>query len=839
MNHTGVATLTAERWRRMESIFHRAIEVEESARTDFVVQCCAGDSALQAEVEQLLCAFHEAREATSPLAPHRTARRAFGEYSIDRELGAGGMGTVYLAHRADGQFEQQVALKVVSAHLRSQFFAERFRTERQILAQLNHPNITRLLDGGVSADGDLYLVMEYVDGFPIHQFCDARRLTVADRIRLLLPVCSAVEYAHRNLIVHRDLKPGNIFVTGEGIPKLLDFGTAKLLETDATDSTTTRFGMMTPRYASPEQLRGEPITTATDVYSLGVLLYELVSGAWPFGDPQSPITGLERAIKDIEPARPSSVITDEAARLRSESKSKLARLLEGDLSSVLKKAIDVDPRRRYFSVEHFSEDLQRYLQGEPVLARRQTLFYRSARFAQRNGWRLAAGVVVSAGLAFTALSALQQYGRNQQRMIQVRELSESYLTDVLSEVAKLPGSMKARLLIVDRARRNLDRLLADAPRDSDLRHALAGAYLQLGDIQGRPFTVSIGDTAGALASYRKAEALAADAGPKDWDLLAILVRARRTIAQIEIRGNEYPQAMALLQSALPPARRLATEAPREFKIDGSPAAAAYVETNGMLGNAMLSSANAEYTSTAFERALAQFRRTVAMAEELQAAHPGMADLAAKYSQFVGFALEGLGDLTGDRKYFGESAIAHRRTVEGLCKTPDSQPAPQWRRTCGEAWGELSWALHNAGDGEQAIPAAGEALTRMEELAKEEPTSAEAQQDLTIAYMHMGAAENAAARYREAIGHLRTAESRMPPVVQIPPNDTMGAAELYLSIYRELSKALEQMHDTAGAAKVLEEALAAGEGRSSVAPWEIRDLHRRLDLLLGAGHSATP
>ena len=661
MNAKRAATLTEERWRKMESVFHAALEVEESRRPGFILRECDGNRELAAEIEPLLLAYQQApRFSLAASPPARQEPAIFGEYCIEREIGQGGMGTVYLAHRADGQFEQQVALKVVSAHLRSQFFDERFRTERQILAQLNHPNITRLLDGGVSEAGDPYLVMEHVDGLPIHQYSDQRRLAVPDRIRLLLPVCSAVEHAHRNLIVHRDLKPGNIFVTAEGVPKLLDFGTAKLLLTGAADSSTTRFGMMTPRYASPEQLRGEPITTVADVFSLGVLLYELVTGAWPFGDPASPVAGLERAVKEMEPARPSAVITEKAARLRSESKTKLRRLVEGDLGSILNKVIAADPRRRYSSVGHFSEDLQRYLRGAPVLARRQTPFYRGLRFVQRNRWRLAAGLVVTAGLAFTAFSALRQYGQNQQRMVQVRELSESYLTDVLSEVGKLPGSMKARLLIVDRARKNLDRLLADAPRDSDLRHALAGAYLQLGDIQGRPFTVSVGDTAGALASYRKAEALAADAGPRDWDLLAILVRARRTIAQIEIRGGEYPQAMALLQSALPPARRLATEAPREVKIDGSPAAAVYVETNGMLGNAMLTSANAEYTFAAFERALAQFRRTVAMAQELQVAHPGMPDLAGKYSQFVGFALEGLGDLTGDGKYFGESAIAHRR-----------------------------------------------------------------------------------------------------------------------------------------------------------------------------------
>src|SRR5579871_20393 len=425
MNADSPSPLTAEHWRRMESIFHAALEIDEQARPDFIDRNCDGDSVLRDQVEQLLLAFQQSRAYTTPpSAMQRPQRAAFGEYRIDRELGQGGMGTVYLAHRADGQFEQQVALKVVSAHLRSQFFEERFRTERQILAQLNHPNITRLLDGGVSADGDPYLVMEYVDGLPIHQYCDARRLPVADRIRLLLPICAAVEYAHRNLVVHRDLKPGNIFITREGVPKLLDFGTAKLLQTEGTDHTN-RYGMMTPRYASPEQLRGEPITTAADVFSLGVLLYELAAGAWPFGDPASPITGLERAAKEMEPARPSSVITEEAAHLRSESKTKLRRSLEGDLSSILNKAIASDPRRRYTSVEHFSADLQRYLRGEPVLARRQTMFYRGLRFAQRNRWRLAAGLVVTAGLAFTAFSALRQYGQNQQRMVQVRELSES------------------------------------------------------------------------------------------------------------------------------------------------------------------------------------------------------------------------------------------------------------------------------------------------------------------------------------------------------------------------------------------------------------------------------
>src|SRR5579864_3445746 len=221
MNAKSVATLTAERWQKMESIFHAALELKESRRPDFILRECDGNRELAAEILQLLVAFQQAPQfhvAASP--PARPQRAVFGDYSIEREIGQGGMGTVYLAHRADGQYEQQVALKVVSAHLRSQFFEQRFRTERQILAQLNHPNITRLLDGGVSADGDPYLVMEYVDGRPINRYCDSARLPISDRIRLFLQVCSAVEYAHRNLIVHRDLKPGNIFVTVDGVPKL-------------------------------------------------------------------------------------------------------------------------------------------------------------------------------------------------------------------------------------------------------------------------------------------------------------------------------------------------------------------------------------------------------------------------------------------------------------------------------------------------------------------------------------------------------------------------------------------------------------------------------------------
>jgi serine/threonine protein kinase len=832
-----VAPLTSERWRRIESIFHAAIGTPAKDRPDFIRKSCDGDEGLFTELQRMLAAFDgEQQSPTANADAPETTRTgdSLGEYRIDRELGHGGMGTVYLAHRADGQFEQQVAMKVVSPHLRSQFFTERFRTERQILAQLNHPNITRLLDGGIGADGDPYLVMEYVDGFPINRYCDSARLAIPDRIRLFLQVCSAVEYAHRNLIVHRDLKPGNIFVTGEGVPKLLDFGTAKLLMLAGEDATATRFGMMTPRYASPEQLRGEAVTTVTDVYSLGVMLYELLTGAWPFGDPDSLVAGIERAVREVEPARPGSVVTEETAGLRSESKAKLARLLDGDLRSVINMAIEAEPLQRYSSVEQFSEDLRRWLRGQPVLARPQTWLYRGARFAGRNRWRLTAGVLVSAGLGFLAFSALEQHGLNERHMMQVRDLSQSYLTDILNEVGKLPGSVNARLLIVDRARRSLDQLLPDAPRDPDLRRELASAYLKLADIQDKPYSVSLGDAAGALVSYRKAESLTALSDGNDWGSLATLVRARRMICEIEARSGHYPQAVALLQSAIEPARRLWKEAPPGFRVDGRPASELWVEINLTLGYTLLKEAESTNRIENFHPALAQLRRAVALAEEVEKTNPAVHHLVGSTSQYAGFALEGLGNLTGDVKYFQEAVIAHRRTADIGCDVSKQEPNPQTLRNCADALSELSWAFRNAGEGDAAVKAARDALAIMEPILKAEPNSVEAQQDVAEAYFHLGAAENTAGRFRKAIDDFRTAESRIRPPGQIQPNDLLETFKLFMDIRRELAKSLVGIGDARSAANALQEVIAAADGRPTVHSPDLERLRMQLEEVRAGG-----
>jgi len=823
----GVTALTPERWQRVEFIFHAALETPEPARAEFLRKSCGGDAGLLEELSNLLFAFKEEKRFQQPAGANQANGRlgeTVGGYKLEAELGQGGMGTVYLAHRADGEFEQQVALKVVSSHLRTRFFTERFRAERQILADLNHPNITRLLDGGVDVTGDPYLVMEYVDGQAINRYCDQRFLAIPDRIRLFLQACSAVEYAHRKLVVHRDLKPGNVLVTSDGALKLLDFGTAKLLLTALAESETTRFGAMTPRYASPEQLRGEPVSTSMDIYALGVMLYELVAGAWPFGDPNSPIAGLERAVRDVDAAPLGSLITDESARLRSTPKAKLARILEGDLRSVIAKAIESDPRRRYSSVEQLSEDLRRYLAGQPVLAHQQTWAYRGARFVQRHRWRLVLGAVLSAGMGLSAITALQQYGRGQRRLVQVRDLSQSYLTDILREVQKLPGSMKASLLIVDRARKNLDQLAPEAPHDPELRRALATAYLELADIQGKPFTVSIGNTQGALESYGKAETIAAQSAPNDWEMLAVLVQARIMTAVIETREGNFAEARSLLNSTLDPARRLWKDAPGDFHVNGKPAAALYAEANLRLGHVML---NAADTVPELQETLAQIRRTIAIAEEIQAAHPGMDDVAGVASQYAGFTMEGLGLRTGNRAYFEQSVAAHQRSADSACQAFQNEPSQQAQRKCGDALGELSWAMHQAGEGEPAVQAASQSIAMMEPVAKAEPDSVEAQQDLIDAYFHLGAAESVAGKLGAAMSQLRKAESMMlGRLRKAAPNDALQTSKLYSDIQRELGDTLLRTHDFDAAAGAFEESIAAFPD-SAKPSWLFRDLEGRL------------
>ncbi len=395
---------------KIEFLFHQALLLPpEVQRVAWLEAHCGGDKDLLSEVVSLLDAHAKMTRSASISACREPEipNSQFGSYRADQLIGHGGMSAVYRGHRADGQFEQTVALKVMAPYLAGSEFLRRFETERQLLATLNHNNITRLIDGGVSSAGDPYLITEYVQGQTIDRYCDERRMSVPARLRIFLQVARAVDYAHRNLIVHRDLKPGNIMVDEEGTVKLLDFGTASLLAAKG-DITLTRLHMLTPRYASPEQLRGERVGIASDVFSLGVVLYEMLAGAWPFGDPASVLTELNRATSDVQ-ARPlAAVVTDEVAEKRSVTKEHLRRGLAGDLSAIVMKALESDPARRYESASQFAADVEGFLDGHPVSARPQTALYRARKFVRRRWLSVGAAAVFVGGLLAATTVAIYQ-----------------------------------------------------------------------------------------------------------------------------------------------------------------------------------------------------------------------------------------------------------------------------------------------------------------------------------------------------------------------------------------------------------------------------------------------
>jgi serine/threonine-protein kinase len=431
--------MTADRWSRIEALFEEAADLASSERAAFLAEACAGDEALREEVEALLAADADADTylgrlnadfvgpaLESALAQHDAlVGAAVGPYHVLRPLGHGGMGSVYVAERTDGSFAQTVALKLVRAGLAPTLTA-RFRAERQILARLEHPHIARLIDGGVAADGRPWLAMEYVEGEPITAYCDRKRLSVNERLALFEQVCEAVAYAHRNLVVHRDLKPSNILVTPEGEVKLLDFGIAKLMEEETpftVAETRTGVRVMTPEYAAPEQVRGESVSTATDVYALGVLLYELLTGRRPYRLSTQVRHEIERAILEDEPTRPSTAVAeplpeeqrattpDTLSQARRADTATLRRRLAGDLDQIVLTALRKEPGRRYGSADAFADDVRRHLDGLPVKAQPDTVGYRARKFVRRHRGGVAAAALVVLALTVGLGAALWQADR--------------------------------------------------------------------------------------------------------------------------------------------------------------------------------------------------------------------------------------------------------------------------------------------------------------------------------------------------------------------------------------------------------------------------------------------
>jgi eukaryotic-like serine/threonine-protein kinase len=499
--------MTPGRWSEVKNVLSGVLDADIAERPKILDRLCAGDSELRTTVESLLAMESKADQFDTAVLPGSAlwadppekAPTQIGPYTILNEIGRGGMGVVYLADRADGEYRKRVAIKLITYARRGTKpeqanLDQRFRRERQILAQLEHPGIARLLDGGATSTGQPYFVMEYVEGPPLLAWCDEQRLAIEARLKLFLSVCDAVAYAHQKLIVHRDLKPGNILVTAEGDPKLLDFGLARVLDSD-TDTELTQAGPMpmTVAYASPEQIRGERQTVASDVYSLGVILYELLTGHRPYQLANASFTEIVRVTCEQEPIPPSQV----------------NHRMKGDLETILLKALAKDSRLRYATVDEFGADLRRHLDGQPILARPATFSYRAGKFLRRHRVAVPAAAVAGALiLSFAGLSWFEAR-RAQRRFNDVEKLAHSVMFEFHDAIARLPGSTAARELLVRRALEYLEDLSHEAAGDPRLAREIALGYGRIAEVQGNLGNANLGNVAATLESYRKAEEILA------------------------------------------------------------------------------------------------------------------------------------------------------------------------------------------------------------------------------------------------------------------------------------------------------------------------------------------
>jgi tetratricopeptide (TPR) repeat protein len=504
-------------WDDAERVFADAIELEPPDRVAFLDRRCAGRPDLRTEVESLIAAHESARgfldgdslEAVAETSSSQPfAGRTIGNFRLVEKIGEGGMGIVFRAERADGEFIHHVAVKLIDAPVRGADALRAFRAERQILASLQHPHIVTLLDGGVTDDGQAYLVMERIDGVPITTYCAERRLPLEDRLRLFAGVCAAVQHAHGHAIVHRDLKPANILVTADGVAKVLDFGVAKLLDEPASrdGAPTVALRPLTPNYASPEQVRGLAVTIASDIYALGVLLYELLAGVRPYETADKTLDQILAIVVEATPQRPS------AAAMRAEGSLPYGpSRLRGDLDAIVLKAMSKEPERRYASAREVSDDIARHLQGQAVIAREPSLAYVARTVVRRHRATLAATVIAVCALVGALGVSLWQMrmarlerDRATARFNDVRQLAGALIFTIHDQVRPLPGSTPVRRTIVAEALTYLERLGRDPRMDDNLRLELARAYHRIGSVQGLPSEANLGDREGAVASLRKA-----------------------------------------------------------------------------------------------------------------------------------------------------------------------------------------------------------------------------------------------------------------------------------------------------------------------------------------------
>jgi len=833
-----------QNWDEIEGIFLEAADLPPDMQRAYLDKVCGHNPEVRHCVERMLHADTEGGSAIALAVQNAAAEMLLkddgilptqlGPYRILELIGHGGMGTVYLAERADDHFKKLVAIKVVKAGMDSSEVLDRFRHERQILAGLEHPYIARLIDGGTTADGRPFFVMERVEGQAIDAYCRDHKLDVTSILRLFLRVCEGISYAHRALVVHRDLKPGNILVDRDGVPKLLDFGVAKLLRSDgvgAATMTSLGAGPLTPEYASPEQVRGLPITTATDVYALGAILFELLTGKRAQKIDTLTPREIDRVVCETEPPL-ASVVCRETGR---------SARLASDLDNIIAMAMRKESARRYSSVEQFAGDISRYLAGRPVIARADSLPYRTGKFLRRNRLAISAATIVVVSLVSgiavaiqqarraeaarqvadvqrqaaeaerqiadqertraesSAKSANQERDRSKRRLAQMVDLANRSLYDVHSAIEPLPGAIEARRKIVATTLDFLRRLAADAGGDDELRLVLSEAYVKVGDVQGYPLRPNLGDVQGALASYKNALALLQGLLAKDRDNLEYrLLRLQAEDGRLAVLAWKDKQRPVIeaLGNLLPEARRIALRCPRDQRC--------------LMAEVRIESALMEHLAGFDTQAsLDHATRVVDLLEHaVRILPPGdelQSELADAYSQKA----KALNTRIRQR----EAMEAYRRAIEIREALLRSTPNNVLLRrslmiTYGNMGGNLGSPLYpNLGDTAGAEAAYGKALAIARELAAADPNNKLALSDLANALRLYATLDLPKEKYPQSLEKLQEAESIFKRLLADDPG-SLSKLTWLMSTQTYAGRRLQELGDTEKAVAYYRESLRA-------------------------------
>lgn len=796
-----IETLGMDRpdWERVKELFAEAGDLAPGERAAFLSNACGSDAGLRSEVESLLAEHDESDDSfernavdlASAVAADgkRYSGRRFGHFEVIREIGSGGMGTVFLAKRSDGEFDQQIALKVIRNTIIDAETERRFRRERQILADLNHPSIAKLIDGGVSEDGEPFLAMEYVEGRSLIEYCDGSGLDVPSRLQIFTRICSAVSYAHQNLIVHRDIKPGNILVNAGGEPKLLDFGLAKIVDQNIFEGETTATvnRAFTPAYASPEQFLGKNVTTRSDVYSLGVVLFELLTGRKPYDFDGRSLDEIIRTISDSEPPRPSEL---------SASGSDRGTTLRGDLDNIVLKAIQKDEAQRYASVDELTSDIERYLAGRPVSARPATVAYRAAKFFHRNRIAVSAAAAVFVALVLGLVVTLWQYNvarrerdLAEQRFNDVRRLSNSLLFEIAPRLERLPGSIGAREIIINRAVEYLDTLASLPQADLQLQAELAAGYAKIGDLQGNPANPNFIMLGEAIKNYEKALAIrrfVLERTPDDEALQMTIAENHRVLGRVFAETNDYEAEQEQMGSARGILGKLLAKDPASV---GLKRALAQTNYDSGVGQTSLKG---------FGQALPFYDDAIRLLESAGGDAQTARLLGTCYAQKAYSLSWESRQPEAEAEMAKAVAIHEKLAVEAA--NDDEAEAALWLTY----WlaGNINEEINDQRFYEFQSKAAGLARTSV----AEDPSDIRAKQRLAKTLSHLGQAATNIGRNDEALGHLEESSRLYRGIIEAETRNGRLKADLAASLLR-LGNALEATGNAAAAFRSFNDAVS--------------------------------